>query len=120
MTAEGASNTAKADATLTVLQPPTVAKAFSPIDDHTGQTALLTITLGNPNASALTLASPFIDTLPGILKVASPNGLSGTCTLASVTAAPGANTISYASGATIPAGGCTIAVNVTGTWMGAT
>ncbi|MBV5335813.1 DUF11 domain-containing protein, partial [bacterium] len=118
VTTQGVTNTAPATNTLTVLQPPTVAKSFSPTTIDVGATSLLTLTLGNSNASAITLASVLTDTLPGTLKVASPNGLSGTCTLASVTAAPGGNTIQYANGASIPSGGCTIAVLVTGAQAG--
>ena len=113
VTSEGVSNTAVAAATLNVLQPPTVAKSFSPSTIDVGGASLLTITLGHSNSSALTLDAVFTDALPGVLTVANPNGLAGTCTLGSVTAVPGANTISYASGASIPVGGCTIQVNVT-------
>jgi len=118
VTTQGVTNTAPATQTLIVLQPPTVAKSFNPTTINVGATSLLTLTLGNTNASAITLASVLTDTLPGTLKVASPNGLSGTCTLASVTAAPGGNTIQYANGASIPSGGCTIAVLVTGAQAG--
>ena len=117
-TIEGASNTDPANATLTVLQPPTVAKAFSPTTIDVGATSLLTLTLGNANAGAITLAAALTDTLPGTLVVANPNGLSGTCTLGSVTAAPAGNTIQYANGASIPPGGCTIEVLVTGAQAG--
>ena len=118
VTTQGVTNTAPATQTLIVLQPPTVAKSFNPTTINVGATSLLTLTLGNTNASAITLASVLTDTLPGTLKVASPNGLSGTCTLASVTAAPGGNTIQYANGASIPPGGCTIEVLVTGAQAG--
>jgi uncharacterized repeat protein (TIGR01451 family) len=120
-TAQGASNTAAANATLTVLQFPTVAQSLSLASIAPGGTSRLTLTLGNPNATPLTLSSPFVDTLPvspGNLVIATPSGLNGTCTLASVTAAAGAGTVTYASGAAIPAGGCTISVNVTANVVG--
>ena len=117
-TGAGVTNTAPAGATLTVLQPPTVTKDFSPATIAVGQTSVLTIALGNANASPLTLVSPLIDTLPGTLRVADPSDLAGTCTLGSVAAVAGTNTITYASGATIPVGGCTIQVRVTGDQAG--
>jgi uncharacterized repeat protein (TIGR01451 family) len=120
-TAQGASNTAAANATLTVLQFPTVAQSLSLASIAPGGTSRLTLTLGNPNATPLTLSSPFVDTLPvspGNLVIATPSGLNGTCTLASVTAAAGAGTVTYASGAAIPAGGCTISVIVTANVVG--
>ncbi len=118
VTTEGGTNTAPATHTLRVLQPPTLTKAFAPNTVIVGESSMLTITLGNSNASAIALESNLIDTLPGVLKVASPNGLAGTCNLGSVTAVSGTNTIVYASGASIPAGGCTIQVAVTGAQAG--
>lgn len=93
--------------------PPTVQKSFTPNTINPGGTSVLTITLGNANASAATLTSAFVDTLPTNVIVASLPALGGSCTLGSVTAAAAGNTVSYASGATLPAGGCTITVNVT-------
>lgn len=102
-------------ATLGVDQPapPTVDKDFSPSTILLGATATLTITLGNPNAAPLTLSSNFTDTLPLNLVLATPATLGGTCTAGSVTAADGGSSVTYASGATIPAGGCTIVLPVT-------
>ncbi len=118
VTTQGVTNTAPATNTLTVLQPPTVAKSFNPTTINVGEPSLLTLTLGNDNPSSITLASVLTDTLPGTLVVASPNSLDGTCTLDSVTAVPGSNTIQYANAASIPPGGCTIAVAVTGAQAG--
>lgn len=76
-----ASNTA----TLTVLAAPTLTKSFSPstlLSGGTG-TSVLTLTAGNPNAAAVTLASPaFLDvfpTSPGAMVVASPLTTTNTC-----------------------------------------
>ena len=101
--------------------PPSVTKSFSPGASHSGGLSQLSITLGNSNSAAITLSSIFTDTLPvipGAMTIASPNGLGGTCTLGSVTAVPGSGSISYASGASIPAGGCTIIVTVTASAVG--
>ena len=93
--------------------PPTLSKGFNPVSVPVGASSALTITLGNSNAAAVTLNSTLTDTLPTGLVVATPNGLFTTCTPASVTALAGGSTISYANGASIPAGGCAITVNVT-------
>jgi trimeric autotransporter adhesin len=91
---------------------PTVTESFGATTVPVGGTSQLTLTLGNANASALTLSAVFTHALPTGLVVATPNGLGGTCPAGSVTAAAGTNTITYASGASIAAGGCTILVNV--------
>lgn len=98
---------------LTVLQPPTVSKSFNPVTIPINGTSQLTITLGNANASPITLTSALTDTLPGVLKVANPNGLANTCT-GTVTATANSNTITLPINSSIPAGGCTIQVYVTG------
>ena len=116
-TIEGASNTTIASATLTILEPPTLTKSFSPTTINVGSTSTLTITLGNSNASAITLNSPLTDSLPGTLTVASTPNIVKTCP-GTVTAAANGNTITYANGSSIPAGGCTIQVNITGSLPG--
>ncbi len=98
---------------LLVRTPPSVTKSFNPTSIAPNETSLLTITLGNVNTDAQTLTSDLADTLPDDVVVASPNNLGGTCTTANVTAVAGANTVTYASGSTIPNGGCTITLNVT-------
>jgi uncharacterized repeat protein (TIGR01451 family)/fimbrial isopeptide formation D2 family protein len=95
---------------LGALVPPTVSKSFTLGTIAAGGTSTLTIVLNNPNSSALTLSAPFTDTLPANVVVASNPTIGGTCA-GSVTAAGG--TITYALGATIPVGGCTITVPVT-------
>ncbi|HPM84791.1 MAG TPA: putative Ig domain-containing protein, partial [Candidatus Anammoximicrobium sp.] len=73
-----------------------------------------TIQLLNGNASALTLSSALVDALPGNVFVAAIPNVVKTCTGA-VTAVAGATSITYANGASIPAGGCSISVDVTAT-----
>ena len=109
-----------ANATLGVDVPaaPSVNKAFNPTAIDQGATSTLTITLGNPNTSALTLASPMIDTLPTNVVVATPPGIGGTCTVGQIAATAGGNTVAYATGASIPPAGCTITVNVTSSVAG--
>lgn len=95
---------------LTVIAPPTVAKAFNPNTLAAGGASTLTITLGNPNASAITSVN-LADNFPSGLVVANPNGVVNNCG-GTITAAAGAGSLSL-SGGSIPSGGCTIAVNVT-------
>ena len=114
------SNATPATATLVVtpIAAPTVSKTFSPTTALAGKTSTLVVTLGNSNSRPATLASTFTDTLPAGLRIAAPPALGGTCSLASVTANAGSSTVAYASGATQPAGGCTISVSVTGSATG--
>src|SRR6185437_5760379 len=121
-TTNAGANTASASATLNVLGVLTAAKAFAPSSIGTNDTSVLTVTLTNPNASAVTGAA-FTDTYPaGLANTASASGAS-TCAGATVTAANG--TSLALSGATVPANGsCTVTVNVTspatGTYVNAT
>ena len=120
-TFEGVSNEDPSSARIIVSNPPTVGKQFAPTVIPPNGTSTLSIVLGNVNSSTITLTSLFTDTLPtapGNIVVAATPNIGGTCTTASVTAAAGSNTITYASGATIPVGGCTINVDVTGVTPG--
>ena len=114
-TSTGGVNTATDSNTLS-LTAPTVAKAFSPASIAVGGTSTVTITLGNANTTAATLSAALTDSLPTNVLVAATPNIGGTCAAADVTAAAGSGTITYASGATIPATtGCTITVDVTST-----
>jgi len=96
--------------TLTVLPPPTVAKAFSPNLIGVNASSTLTITLTNPNATDITGAA-FADTYPANLL--NNGSLVNNCG-GSVTAGasnPGTLTL---TGGTIPASGsCTISILTT-------
>jgi len=119
-TFEGVSNGESTSARLVVSTPPTVSKQFSPAVIAPNGISTLTIVLGNSNAGAVTLNSAFVDTLPtapgNIVVAATPNVVK-TC-LGAVTATAGSGTITYANNAQVPAGGCTISVNVTGATPG--
>ena len=101
----------------TMAQAVSVSIAFAPASIQTGGTSRLTITLGNtsPNGAAAVLTSTMTDTLPPGLTIANPAGAGGSCTVAAIGAGAGARSVSYGAGATIPAGGCTVQVSVTGT-----
>jgi len=97
-------------ATLTVMGPPTVAKAFSPSTIGKGQTSTLTITLSNANSSSITGAA-FTDTYPANVTTATVPNASTTCASGIVSSAAGSVSL---SGATIPASGsCTVSIDVT-------
>ena len=120
-TAEGVTNDEPTTSAVTVSSPPTIAKSFSPVSTPSGGVSTLTLQLGNANSAAITLTADLVDTLPiapGALVIASPNGLSGTCTLGSVSATAGSGVIRYTNGAPIPPNGCSINVNVTGVTNG--
>ncbi len=72
----------------------------------------MSIAFGNANAVAATLTQNLTDSLPAGMTVGN-GGASGTCTTGAVGATPGSGAVTYAADASIPAGGCTITVNVT-------
>lgn len=107
----GTGNTANATLSAVALNVPTLAKSFAnagPIAPGTPNA--LTLTLGNSNASAITLSAALVDNLPSGMTVASPANSSGSCV--GVTATPGDTKITLASGSSIPPGGCTVIANV--------
>src|SRR6185503_3285698 len=111
-TTNAGANTAAANGSLSVLSALSVAKAFSPASIGVNDASVLTITLTNPNASAVTGAA-FTDTYPaGLVNTASASGAT-TCVGGTVTAANNGASLAL-SGATVPANGsCTVSVNVT-------
>ena len=92
--------------------PPTVAKAFAPAGVEINTPSTLTISLGNTAAGPATLTAPMTDTFPAGLVIAPAPNASTTCTGGSVTAVAGSGSVSLASGAQVPAGGCTVSVAV--------
>ena len=122
-TFEGVSNEDPTSAQIIVTTPPTVSKQFAPAVIVPNGTSTLTIVLGNSNSGAVTLSSAFTDTLPtapGSIVVAAVPNKASTCGggAGAITAVAAAGTITLASGNTIPAGGCTISVDVTGVTPG--
>jgi uncharacterized repeat protein (TIGR01451 family) len=111
----GTGNTASA--TITVVAPPVITKAFSSPTVLVGSSTGLTFTITNPNETVELTGVGFTDSLPGLV-VSSPNGLTGSCGGGTITATPGTTTISL-SGATLPESTtCTFTVNVTATTVG--
>ncbi len=104
-----------ASATLTVLAPPTIAKVFSPTTIASGANSTLTVNISNPNTAAIFLTALFTDTFPAGMTI-NTAGNSGSCT--AVTATAGAGSFTIANGTSIPAGGCTVIVDVTSSTVG--
>lgn len=109
---------AAASATLTGLSTPTLGIAFSPasIAPNTG-TSVLTYSLGNPNSTAITLSSAFSHTFPTNQTIKNTT-VGGTCTGLTLQDASGGTLgagdtgIRIPNSYSIPAGGCTVTVNV--------
>ena len=98
---------------------PTLATSFGIGSIKVGASTTATFTIQNSNAFTSLTGVGFSDPLPAGLKVATPNGLTGSCGGGTITAAAGSSSISL-SGATLAAStNCTFSVNVTGTAAGA-
>ena len=97
---------------------PTIAKAFSPSSISEGGVATLTLSLGNPNTTPLTLDADFIDNFPPNLVIATPPNASLDCVGGTLTAIAGGGSLTYSLGGQIPPGGCTISVSVTSATAG--
>ena len=107
-----------ASATLTVVAPPTISKSFGASSILLNNTTSLSFTITNPNATASLTGVGVTDSLPSGLKVATPNGLIGSCGGGTITAVAGSGSVSL-SGATLGAStSCTFSVNVIGTTAG--
>jgi hypothetical protein len=111
-TAGSASNTAN----LTVLAPPTIAKAFSPATIQSGANSVVTLTLTNSNASDLT-GGAFTDTLANMSAVG--GNVTGTCAGTTPGTLTANQTALSFTGITIPANSsCTVIFSVTSTTAG--
>ncbi|MEO8504360.1 MAG: hypothetical protein ABI609_10730 [Acidobacteriota bacterium] len=112
-------------ATLQVLPPATLAKAFGSPTIPVGGSTTLTFTVDNPGPSAL-IGFTFTDALPAGLSVATPNGLAGACltaaggvtNAAAVTATSGSTSVSMAALNLAAASSCQFSVTVQGDTFG--
>ena len=103
-----------ASASLTVVAPPLILKAFGAASIPLNSSTSLAFTILNNNTATVLSGVSFTDTLPAGLVISTPNGLSGSCGGGTITGTQGANVISL-SGATLAASAsCTFSVNVTG------
>lgn len=98
----------------TAIDPPSISKSFGAAAILLNGTTTLSFTITNPNAAVALTGVAFTDSLPAGLRVATPNGLSGSCGGGTISAVAGSGTVSL-SGATLPAGtDCTFSVDITG------
>ncbi|MGZ6988492.1 MAG: DUF7933 domain-containing protein, partial [Thermoanaerobaculia bacterium] len=105
-------------ATVAVVGPPTIAKAFGAATIPLNGSTSLSFTIQNNNTSTALTGIGFTDNLPAGLVVSTPNGLTGSCGGGTITAAAGSGSASL-SGATLAASSsCTFSINVTGTTAG--
>jgi hypothetical protein len=113
-TESGAGNTS--NASITVVGPPSIAKAFGAASINLNATTTLTFTITNPNATVALIGVGFGDTLPAGLAVATPNGLTGSCGAGTITTGTvsGFSVVNLAGGTIAAGGSCTFSVNVVG------
>src|SRR6185369_15417910 len=108
----GTGNTS--NASITVVAPPVIIKAFGAASVPLNGSTSLTFTIQNNNTTTSLTGVGFSDTLPAGLVVSTPNGLTGTCGAGTITATAGTNVISLSGGTIAASSSCTFSVNVTG------
>jgi len=105
-------------ASITVIGPPTLLKAFTPSTIALNGTSVLSFTVTNPNPTVSLTNVGFTDPLPTGVVIAAPLVLTGACGGGVIGATAGGNTITLA-GATLAAGAnCIFSVTVRGTTAG--
>ncbi len=112
----GTGNTA--NASLTVVSPPTISKSFGAASIAVGSSTSLSFSLLNINSGTTLHGIGFTDTLPSGLLISSPNGLTGSCGGGAITATAGASSLSLSGAVLAPGTSCAFSVNVTGTAAG--
>ncbi|HLJ27705.1 MAG TPA: Ig-like domain-containing protein [Candidatus Angelobacter sp.] len=118
---EGSTGVASNTATVTVVAPPTISKAFGAATIPLNGATSLTFTISNSSATAALSGVGFTDNLPAGLVIATPNGLSaltGCGGGASVSSTQNTGTINLSAATVAASGTCTFSVNVTGTTAG--
>jgi uncharacterized repeat protein (TIGR01451 family) len=122
-TTNGGNNAAAASANLQVnVQPPSISKAFAQNPVGRNQAVKLTFSVTNPNATLAISGLQFTDvlpTLPGAMLVAPVPNISITnCGPGVLTAAAGANSLSFTGGTLAVGATCVVSVDVIGTTPG--
>ena len=109
-------NTGGVNATLTVLEVPTIAKAFAPNPIGAGGVSTLTFTLTNINPSNALTGVAFNDTFPiapgNMVVAAVPNATTSGCGAPTFTPVAGAASIAFSAGTIAASGTCTVTVDV--------
>ncbi len=112
-----AGNGNTASASLTVIAPPAITKAFGASNVPLNGTTSLTFTVSNSNTNSTLSGVAFADSLPAGLVVATPASLTSNCG-GTTTSANGSSSVSLSGASLAPSASCTVAVNVTGTTGG--
>src|SRR5712671_2883040 len=108
----GTGNTS--NASITVIAAPVIINAFGAASIPLNGSTSLSFTVQNNNTTQSLSGVAFTDTLPAVLVVSTPNGLSGTCGCGTLTATQGTNVISLSGANLAQSSSCTLSVNVTG------
>jgi uncharacterized repeat protein (TIGR01451 family) len=116
-TAAGTGVQSTSSASLTVINPPAIAKAFGVPAIALNATTSLTFTIQSTNQNLTLNGIAFTDTLPPGLIVASTPNLSNTCG-GTATAVGGSSSVSLSAGTLAPQTSCKVSVNVQGTAPG--
>ena len=111
----GNGNTSSAN--ITVINPPTIAKAFGAATIPLNGTTSLTFNLSSTNVNLTLNGVAFTDNLPAGLVVASTPNLSNTCG-GTATAVGGSSSVSLSGATLAPGTNCTISVTIQGTTAG--
>ena len=102
-----------ASATIFVVLPPAISKAFSPTLIAPNGVSTLSFTITNPAANPVAATGvAFTDTLPANVVVATPASATNTCG-GTLTAVAGSNSITLTGGTIAVSSSCTASVNVT-------
>lgn len=113
---ETGSTTNYATASVTVVAPPVLAKAFSPTGIFTGDTSTLSFVITNPNRSSPLSGLSFSDSLPAGLTA--PNSTTSSLCGSGSLVITGGNLLTFSGGSLAALGSCTFTVTVTGTTEG--
>ncbi|MBZ5526193.1 MAG: DUF11 domain-containing protein, partial [Acidobacteriia bacterium] len=112
----GTGNTS--NASITVVAPPVIIKAFGAASIAVGNSTSLSFTIQNNNTTTTLTGIGFSDTLPAGLVVSTPSVITGSCGSGTITATQGANVISLTGATLTQSSSCNFSVNVTGTAVG--
>src|SRR5205807_3803075 len=105
----GTGNTA--NASITVVAPPTISKAFGAVSIPLNGTTSLTFTITNPNTGTTLNGIAFSDTVPANLKMIGFGSAGDTC---NGTTSPGSSTVNYSAITLAANSSCTLTVTVKG------
>ena len=105
-----------ATASITAVQPPSIAKQFAPNPVLAGTATTLTFTLTNPNTSNAVSGVAFSDTLPtspgAMVVAATPMATTSGCGSPTFSPVAGSGTISFSGGTIAASSTCIVTVNV--------